>query len=292
MRPVINYVEVPATQQEDINSGKSAWRNGKLVMLDEGRHVTVYLGHKSESRHEEDGTEKEVTVAFPVRIEKPATKAGAINSAEMEAYGLSDPMGVASMNASLARKWRLNINDLDVKGHDDFIAWVKRELDASGLFTKSGNGVDDGSPTLDDIIGMSKMMAVKDTTLTDDEALVLKRLYPQWIEYIGKSLSQGMKVQYGDKLYKVRQDIATVLENQPPSIDTAALYEEINETHAGTLEDPIPYNNNMELEEGKYYSQDGMTYMCTRSTGQAVYNNLSELVGIYVQTVESESFEL
>lgn len=85
-----------------------------------------------------------------------------------------------------------------------------------------------------------------------------------------------------------------VLENQPPSIHTAALYEEINETHAGTLEDPIPYNNNMALEEGKYYSQDGVTYLCTNSTGQAVYNNLSDLVGIYVEVMsdEEESFTL
>ena len=135
-------------------------------------------------------------------------------------------------------------------------------------------------------------LTVNTMSLTDDEALSVKSVYPQWSEFINKKLAQGMKVQYGDKLYKVRQEIATVLENQSPSIDTAALYEEINESHSGTLEDPIPYNNNMELEEGKYYSQDGVTYLCTRSTGQAVYNNLSELVGIYVQTIESESFEL
>lgn len=133
---------------------------------------------------------------------------------------------------------------------------------------------------------------IQTMALTDNEALKVKDMYPEWSEFINKKLSQGMKVQYGDKLYKVRQDIAAVLENQPPSIYTAALYEEINETHAGTLEDPIPYNNNMELFEGKYYSQDGVTYLCTRSTGQAVYNNLSELVGIYVQTVEEKSFEL
>ena len=135
-------------------------------------------------------------------------------------------------------------------------------------------------------------LTVNTMSLTDDEALSVKSVYPQWSEFINKKLTQGMKVQYDNKLYKVRQDIATVLENQPPSIHTAALYEEINESHAGTLEDPIPYNNNMELDEGKYYSQDGVTYLCTRSTGQAVYNNLSELVGLYVQTVESESFEL
>lgn len=130
--------------------------------------------------------------------------------------------------------------------------------------------------------------------LTDGESLEVKDMYPEWSEFINKALTQGMKVQYDNKLYKVRQYIAAVLENQPPSIHTAALYEEINETHAGTLEDPIPYNNNMELEEGKYYSQVGVTYLCTRSTGQAVYHNLSELVGIYVEVVsdEKESFTL
>lgn len=137
-------------------------------------------------------------------------------------------------------------------------------------------------------------LTVNTMSLTDDEALSVKSVYPQWSEFIGKALSKDMKVQYDGKLYKVRQEISAVLENQPPSIDTAALYEEINENHAGTLEDPIPYNNNMALEEGKYYSQGGVTYLCTRSTGQAVYNNLSELVGIYVEVAsdEKESFTL
>lgn len=124
---------------------------------------------------------------------------------------------------------------------------------------------------------------IQTMSLTDNEALKVKDMYPEWSEFINKNLSKGMKVQYNDKLYKVRQDIAAVLENQPPSIDTAALYEEINETHTGTLEDPIPYNNNMELFEGKYYSQDGVTYLCTRNTDIAVYADLKDLVGIYVK---------
>ena len=126
---------------------------------------------------------------------------------------------------------------------------------------------------------------IQTMSLTDNEALKVKSMYPYWMEFIGKSLTTGMKVQYNDGLYRVRQDIAVVLENQPPSIDTAALYEEINESAAGTIDDPIPYNNNMELFEGKYYSQGDVTYKCIRSTGQAVYANLSELVGIYVEVV-------
>ena len=121
--------------------------------------------------------------------------------------------------------------------------------------------------------------------LSDKEALKRKRLYPEWASFIGKSLDTGFKVLYEGRLYKVRQPIAVVLENQAPSQLTAALYEEINETVSGTIDDPIPYNGNMELFEGLYYSQAGVTYKCIRSTGQAVYHDLSALVGIYVEMI-------
>ena len=55
----------------------------------------------------------------------------------------------------------------------------------------------------------------------------------------------------------------------------------ICETHDGTLVDPIPYEGSMALENGKYYSQDGVTYLCNRDTVNPVYNPLSEMVGIY-----------
>lgn len=135
-------------------------------------------------------------------------------------------------------------------------------------------------PTLKDIINFAKI-TIKTSTLSDEQALSCKTLYPSWESYIGSSLSINDKVVYQNKLYKVRQEVSTVLENQPPSVDTAALYEEICESHKGTLEDPIPYNN-MELENGKYYSQNEIIYLCNRNTGIPVYNNLSDLINIYV----------
>ena len=38
----------------------------------------------------------------------------------------------------------------------------------------------------------------------------------------------------------------------------------------------------MAMESGKYYIQDYVIYLCTRDTGNPVYNPLAELVGIYV----------
>ena len=58
------------------------------------------------------------------------------------------------------------------------------------------------------------------------------------------------------------------------------------EAHAGTQDDPIPYSTGMQLYNGKYYTEDGSLYLCNRDTGQAVYNKLAELVGLYVEAVE------
>ena len=129
--------------------------------------------------------------------------------------------------------------------------------------------------------------SINSMELTDGQALQFKDLYPTWESFIGKSLEVGYKVLYANKLYKVKQKIETVLENQYPSIDTASLYEEINETNAGTVEDPIPYNNNMALEEGKYYIQNEVIYYCNRSTEIPVYQDLSALVNIYVIKYEA-----
>ena len=42
----------------------------------------------------------------------------------------------------------------------------------------------------------------------------------------------------------------------------------------------------MELFNGKYYSQSGVVYHCFRDTGTPVYNNLADLVGLYVEVVK------
>lgn len=146
-------------------------------------------------------------------------------------------------------------------------------------------------PDMYEMVSAVRMMVQPQlASLPDNEAVNVKALYDPWVSKIGKEIKKDNKVYYDDKLFKARQDINPVLENQPPGSGTQSLYEEINETHAGTLEDPIPYNSEhdplfsgMELEEGKYYIQDGITYLCTRNTDIAVYADLKGLVGIYVE---------
>ena len=109
-------------------------------------------------------------------------------------------------------------------------------------------------------------------------------LFPAWTE--DGSYTAGKVWSYNGKLWRCRQ----AHEGQTayaPSAATAALWELIplpDET--GTKDNPIAYSSGMALKEGKYYSQDGVVYLCTRSTGTPVYNALAELVGLYVEVSE------
>ena len=122
--------------------------------------------------------------------------------------------------------------------------------------------------------------------LDDEQALQAKALYPSWTEVIGQTVKKGFKFVYEEVLYKTIQDSLLIQEQYVPGQSTESLYTVIDETHAGTQEDPIPYSGNMELEQGKYYSQGGVTYLCNRDTGQAVFHPLADLVGIYVEVAE------
>ena len=118
-------------------------------------------------------------------------------------------------------------------------------------------------------------------TVDDNTALRMTEFYPEWAS--GQSYTAGYKVQHNGKLWRCIQAHTSQAGWEPEN--TASLWTEICESHAGTLEDPIPYSGNMALESGKYYMQDGKIYRCTRDTGNPVYNALSELVGLYVEEV-------
>ena len=118
-------------------------------------------------------------------------------------------------------------------------------------------------------------------TLDDETALTGIELFPMWAT--DRAYAVGDKVQCNGKLWRCRQAHTSQTGWEPEN--TASLWTEICESHAGTLEDPIPYSGNMALESGKYYMQDGKVYRCTRDTGNPVYNVLSDLVGLYVEEI-------
>ena len=126
--------------------------------------------------------------------------------------------------------------------------------------------------------------------LSNNEALSVKEFYPVW-SADGVEVKQGEKYQYNGKLYEVVQDHTTQSNWSPEN--QSSLWVEVVEDHAGTLEDPIPYNEELNplwqgmiLEEGKYYTQSGTVYKCTRDSGIKLTQNLADLVGHYVEQIK------
>lgn len=140
-------------------------------------------------------------------------------------------------------------------------------------------------------LALSRMM-INTMSLTDEQALEVKDLYPTWEDCLkkGKELPVGFKLTDNGKLYKVLQKHTPQSDWKPAS--TSSLYGLVSitstEEHAGTLEDPIPYEQMMLLEKDKYYTQDDVLYLCIQSTFTGYPNDLKDLVSL-VQKVEEES---
>lgn len=139
---------------------------------------------------------------------------------------------------------------------------------------------------------MLTRMMINTMVLTDEQAIEVKDLYPLWEDLIGITISEGFRLNYNGTLYKALQE-HQVQEQWKPGIDTASIYaivsESVSEEHAGTKEDPIPYVQNMPLEQGKFYTQEGVLYECIQTTVTGYPNNLKDLVSIVKEVTEEEN---
>jgi hypothetical protein len=119
----------------------------------------------------------------------------------------------------------------------------------------------------------------------DNTAVRMKAFYPTFECFVGQEIKKDYKFTYGDKLWRVIQPSLTIQAHFAPGVGTESLYEQVNETYDGTIDDPIPYNGNMSLQKGLYYYQSSAIYLCTRDTVNPVYQSLHELVDLYVECV-------
>lgn len=236
------------------------------------------------------------------RVIKKAEAENAKNNG-IETYLLSAELDAMPVNDALALINSMTSRELAC---NQAVASKIEEIDAlDDIETVDGVDVIEGFPTEIDVsdatlekqteteaknnaqMQVMKLMTkqINSMELSDTEALEVKLLYPEWASFIGGQLEIGMRVLHQNKLYKVINTVNPVLDlegHRPGEQGSQAMYTEINETNEGTFEDPIPYNNNMELFEGKYYIQDGVIYKCIRDSQTPLYHPLSSLVGIYV----------
>ena len=120
-------------------------------------------------------------------------------------------------------------------------------------------------------------------TQTDEQAVQSMELYATWESKLGVEVPAGERLRFGSHLYKVRQKHTPQLGWEPDK--AVSLFVIINpDEEAGTKDNPIAYALNMELEEGKYYTEEGVLYHCIRALAQSVWH-LADLVGNYVEIV-------
>lgn len=125
-------------------------------------------------------------------------------------------------------------------------------------------------------------------TVSDSVALIGKDLYPEW--KAGIEITQEMidnhqnRYRYNNVLYYTNTPHVTQ-ENWKPGIARASIWTAINEGHAGTIEDPIPYDTNMVIYEGKYYIYEGIIYKCIKDSGIPLYNVPESSIGIFFERV-------
>lgn len=137
--------------------------------------------------------------------------------------------------------------------------------------------------TMEEVSRMLIAQQINTLEVDDSTALRMAEFYPQWKDLIGTTVDKaGFKFTHGGELYKTIPEQHSFQADWVPGVGTESIYTRIDETHAGTLTDPIPYSGNMALDAGKYYSQGGAVYLCTRDTVNPVHNALADLVGLYV----------
>lgn len=129
-----------------------------------------------------------------------------------------------------------------------------------------------------------KQAEISCDTNTDEQALAVKVLYPEWAEIPeGETLKEGKRVNHEGVLYKVN----TTHDKQSTwNPKDSNLFTPIDEAHKGTIDDPIPWVSGMVSEQGKYYIDEGVTYYCKESSINGLYGQPKDLARYFTEVTE------
>lgn len=153
--------------------------------------------------------------------------------------------------------------------------------------------------TESEVLALFVKQQINTLLVNDNTALRMKSYYPTWQELVDAEFTSekaGYKFTYKDDLYKTRNEKFTFQSQWVPGQGTSAIFVQIVESHAGTIEDPIPVpddvlTNAFEYEIGKHYLEAGKIYICQRKgdePGKKYSLNYppSQLVGHYFELIK------
>lgn len=179
----------------------------------------------------------------------------------------------------------LNNGEVLMKDYVDILEKWREEIEQMRIESRKYEVQEKHRPLSEQEVNSMFIKQNVNTLKVDDQtALRMMYFYPTFEEAIGQEVEQGFKFTHQGKLYKVIQAKLTIQEHFPPTQGTESLYARIDEEHDGDLYDPVPYDGNMALEQGKYYIQNGVVYRCHTSTVNPVYQDLKDLVA-FVEVV-------
>ena len=134
---------------------------------------------------------------------------------------------------------------------------------------------------VDDLVG-NIASRINGVGMSVQESLELAAYFPKWEQ--GKLMAIGYKVSHEGRLYEVIQE-HTSQADWTPDI-TSSLFKVVQVESTGSFDDPIAWEQGMELFNGKYYTENGVKYLCYRDSGMGMVYDLANLVGLYVEVVE------
>lgn len=122
---------------------------------------------------------------------------------------------------------------------------------------------------------------INDVPMTVEESLELAAYFPKWKE--DEPMPIGRKVSHEGSLFEVIQEHISQADWNPR--DAESLFKVVQVEAEGTEDDVIQWEQGMELEEGKFYIDNGVKYKCIRDSGNPLYYSLDVLEGNYVEIV-------
>lgn len=231
-----------------------------------------------------DGTEldvvREVEVS-PIRVEV------VLGTTD---YSSLSELSASLTSANLAKVDYYNVSDTDDDDKKLIRSYTDMTIDTKPKFevTEKGNYLEVAvciRKLSDDEKRERKIMELINT-LSDEDALLFKTMYPSFEDLNGVSVEKDTKFVYDGLLYKTTEalvvDALTGLQLDETG-NVNGMFKCIDVHHEGTYEDPIEYNKFVTLEPGKFYTEMGIEYVCLQTPGKPITENLCDVVDLWVR---------